>query len=64
MSSLIRHPFLVFALSFVLMCLAAWIGLLFRRERSGLDQDARQDLDLVVGATLTLLGLITSSRKT
>jgi hypothetical protein len=58
MSSLIEFPFLVFALSFVVMWLAARIGLFFRKKQNNMEEDARQDLDLVVAATLTLLGLI------
>jgi hypothetical protein len=58
MSSLFRHPFLVFALSFISLWLAARIGFLFRRRRNNLEEDAYQDFDLVVAATLTLLGLI------
>jgi hypothetical protein len=58
MDSPIRSPFLVFALSFLVMWLAARIGLLCRRRQNNFEEDARQDLDLVVAATLTLLGLI------
>jgi hypothetical protein len=58
MSSLIRSPFLVFALSFLVMLLAARIGFFCRRKQNNLEEDTRQDLDLVVTATLTLLGLI------
>jgi hypothetical protein len=58
MKSLISSPFLVLALSFIVMWLAARIGLFFRRKQNNLEEDARQDLDLVVAATLTLLGLI------
>ena len=58
MTSPIRSPFLVFALSFLVMWLAARIGLLYRRRQNNFEEDARQDLDLVVAATLTLLGLI------
>ncbi|MGB2663762.1 MAG: hypothetical protein WAK48_07155 [Candidatus Acidiferrum sp.] len=58
MNSLFKYPFLVFALSFILMWLAARIGSLFRRRGNNLEEDAYQDFDLVVAATLTLLGLI------
>ena len=57
MSSLIRSPYLVFAVSFLVMWLAARIGLFFRKKRI-LEADAFQDFDLVVAATLTLLGII------
>ena len=57
MSSLTRSPYLVFAVSFLVMWLAARIGLFFRKKRN-LEADAYPDFDLVVAATLTLLGLI------
>jgi hypothetical protein len=40
------------------MLLSAQVGLFFRKKRLNLEEDARQDLDVIVGATLTLLGLI------
>jgi hypothetical protein len=58
MDDLFEYPFLVFALSFILMWLAARIGFLFRRRRNNLGEDAYQDFNLVVAGTLTLLGLI------
>jgi len=57
MSNSVDFPSLVFALSFVAMCLSAWVGVSFRR-RQPLEEDERQDLDVIVAATLTLLGLI------
>jgi hypothetical protein len=53
-----RHPYLVFALSLFVMLLANQIGLYFRKRRLNLEEDAPQDLEIIVGATLTLLGLI------
>jgi hypothetical protein len=52
----VRHPLIVLALSFLLMWLSARIGLSFRKRQ--LDEDVLKDLDLIVAATLTLLGLI------
>src|SRR5580658_6826597 len=52
-----RSPFVVLILSFVLLWLAARIGSAFR-TRQPLDDGLRHDLDVVVAATLTLLGLI------
>jgi hypothetical protein len=52
-----RSPFLVFLISFVVLWLSARIGVALRK-REPLDDDMRHDLDLVVAATLTLLGLI------
>jgi hypothetical protein len=51
------RPVLAFALSFVLMWLSAWIGASFRKWHP-LEDGERQDLDVIVAATLTLLGLI------
>jgi hypothetical protein len=53
-----RHPHLVFVLSLFVMLLATQIGVYFRKRRLNLEEDARQDLEIIVGATLTLLGLI------
>lgn len=58
MQELVKLPLLVLALSFLVMLLSARIGLFFRERRSHLDEGAFADLDLIVTATLTLLGLI------
>ncbi len=58
MSSLTGSPFLVFAVTFLVMWLAVGIGLFFRKKKNNLEAGAYQDFDLVVTATLTLLGLI------
>jgi hypothetical protein len=50
-------PFLVLFISFVVLWLSARTGAAFRK-REPLDDDLRHDLDVVVAATLTLLGLI------
>ena len=50
-------PFLVLSISFVVLWLSARIGAAFRK-RQALDDDLRHDLDVVVAANLTLLGLI------
>lgn len=57
MGSSIRCLFLVFAVSLIVMWLAARIGLYFRRKHV-LDEAGFHDFDVVVTATLTLLGLI------
>jgi len=51
------RPLFVFLISFVVLWLAARIGAAFRKGQS-LDDGMRHDLDVVVAATLTLLGLI------
>jgi hypothetical protein len=58
MGYLTKHPLVVLALSFFLMWLSARIGLYFHERRRDLDEGALADLDLIVTATLTLLGLI------
>jgi hypothetical protein len=45
-------------LSLLTLVLSAWIGDFFRRRGSGLEEGEREDYNTVVGATLTLLGLI------
>jgi hypothetical protein len=57
MSNLVDYPVLVFTLSFVVMCFSAWIGVSFRKGRL-LEEGDRHDLDVILAATLTLLGLI------
>jgi hypothetical protein len=57
MRSLLLSPFLVLPLSFVLLWLSARLGAALRK-RQPLDDGMRHDLDVVVAATLTLLGLI------
>jgi hypothetical protein len=58
MGNFIRQPFIVLLLSFLLMWLSARLGLFVRKRRAELKEPAREDLDLIVSATLTLLGLI------
>jgi hypothetical protein len=55
---LVRHPFFVLPLSFLLMWLSAQIGTLFRNRRPDLGEDVHQDNAVIVSATLTLLALI------
>ena len=55
--NLMNYPFVVSGLSFVLLWLSALLGASFRRRRK-LEEDEREDFDLVIAATLTLLGLI------
>jgi hypothetical protein len=53
-----RNPYLVFALSLFVMLVSTQVGIFLRKRRLDLEEDARQDLDVIVAATLTLLGLI------
>jgi hypothetical protein len=52
------HPLLVFALSFIALWFWAWLGWFFLRRRYSLEQETREDFGFILGASLTLLGLI------
>jgi hypothetical protein len=58
MAKLIREPLFILVVSFLVMWLSAWIGLQFHMRRLNPDEGALEDLELIVAATLTLLGLI------
>jgi uncharacterized membrane protein len=51
-------PLLVFALSLAFLWLSAQAGAFLRRKRGPPDEDERQDLGVVMAASLTLLGLV------
>src|SRR5260370_15145528 len=55
--NIMNYPFVVAGLSFALLWASALIGASFRRRRK-LREDDREDFNLVIAATLTLLGLI------
>ena len=58
-TDLLRHPPLVFAISFVVLWFATWTGA-FLRGKLGLEvpEDLREDFGVILAASLTLLGLI------
>ncbi len=58
MIHLFRYPFPTFALSFFTFWLSAQIGVFFRKRKPHMEEDIHKDLDVVLGAILTLLGLI------
>ena len=58
MNEMMRFPAVVFVLSFSAMWLSAWTGLYLRSTKRKLEESTHKDLDLIVSATLTLLGLI------
>ena len=58
MSNVTRHPLLVFALSFAVLWLSSWFGRSFLGRRYALEDETRKDFELILGASLTLLGLI------
>ena len=53
-----HHPFVVFAIALVAQCIAAYAGHLLRVGTRALNEDEREDFDVVRTATLTLLALI------
>lgn len=55
---IVHYPLLVFALSFIVLWLSAWIGRSVLRRQRKLDEETREDLGIIQAATLTLLGLI------
>lgn len=55
---LLDFPLLVLALSFVVLLLAAWTGDLLRNRVRPVPDEERGDYGVVLGATLTLLGLL------
>src|SRR5689334_2750055 len=55
---LMNFPLLVFALSFVVLLLAAFIGDAIRSRVQALNEEERDDFNVVLNATLTLLGLL------
>jgi len=54
----LNYPKLVFLFAFVLQWTASWIGAKLGRRRHRDIEDTSGDYGLLVGATLTLLGLI------
>lgn len=58
MTILANHPLLLLLFSLVVLWLAARLGLHLRRSRGESKLVESEDFDLVLGATLTLLGLI------
>ncbi len=58
MAGIMNHPGVVLLLTFVALCVAAWVGAAFRKKRGVLSSEERDDLGMLMAATLTLLGLI------
>jgi len=53
-----NFPLLVFVLSFVVLLLAAFFGDTIRTKVHALKGEEHDDFDVVLSATLTLLGLL------
>ncbi len=58
MYDLLDNPEIVFVLSFFTLWLSVWIGASYLRRRRKLEENVREDLGVILAATLTLLGLI------
>jgi hypothetical protein len=58
MANLLRQPFFLLIITFCALWAAARIGLTFRKKHHGLADQDTEDFTFIVGATLTLLGLI------
>ncbi|MBY4730350.1 hypothetical protein K6V90_07320 [Cupriavidus pauculus] len=58
MRQLISHPAVLFLVMLVLLTASAALGALVLRRRKPIAADAREDFNLVQGATLTLLALL------
>jgi hypothetical protein len=55
---LLDHPLALFVVTLLLLWLAAWIGVVLQARRHTLPESVREDYGTIVGATLTLLGLL------
>lgn len=55
---ILNRPLLLFIVTFLLLCFAAWIGMVLRSRRNQFSESMRADYGVIVGATLTLLGLL------
>ena len=58
MSTLTHHPLLLFPVSFLVLCLSAWMGAAGFKTLRAQVASLHEDFAVVQGATLTLLGLI------
>jgi hypothetical protein len=58
MIRVIDNPYIVFALSLAVQCVAAYLGDLLRRKVRPVAREGQADFDIVLSATLTLLALI------
>jgi hypothetical protein len=56
--SIVKHPRIFFVLVFVVLWIAAWAGAKLPARWRRAPEELQPDFDLVVGATLTLLGLL------
>ena len=55
---LVDRPLALFVITFLLLWLAAWAGMALTSRRHELPESVREDYGTIIGATLTLLGLL------
>jgi hypothetical protein len=55
---LLNRPLFLFVVTFLLLWLAAWSGMAIRSRLHELPENVRADYGTIIGATLTLLGLL------
>jgi len=55
---LLDYPVLIFFVSFAALWFADWLGARLRVRRKSIGEEERPDFDVVLGAALTLLGLV------
>ena len=58
MADILRHPITVFVLSLVILWLSVYVGSYLSAKVAPVTEEERKDLDLIIGASLTLLALI------
>jgi hypothetical protein len=58
MTNLTHYPVLVFALGFFTLWLSLWLGRFMRQRWRKFDKEVTEELNIIVPASLTLLGLI------
>jgi hypothetical protein len=58
MNEILRYPYLVLALSLVVLWLSVQFGVSFRKRRRSMEENEREDFGIIMAAILTLLGLI------
>ncbi len=56
--NIFNRPFVLFLVAFFVLWFASWVGGQVKRRRGGMPEESRSDFAVVLGATLTLLGLI------
>ena len=58
MFRLTNYPLITFVVTFILMWLGNWAGMYLRKHWRADPEQVRDDFGVILGATLTLLGLI------